>query len=148
MRGQIGEAECSGKSKQEISKIDAETAVRETQRHSEKAEADARLTNCQTNLDMEIELNRIKATRQAQVRDAELQRTVETKRMEAELERRRATDLAKSKVARESEQETAEAKLFSEKKQAEAAQYKAQQAADAAGIYDLLFHPIPYVNRD
>ena len=42
MIGEIGEAEKRGKARQEISKIDAQTAVLETQRKSEKAEADAR----------------------------------------------------------------------------------------------------------
>lgn len=42
MIGEIGEAEKRGTARQEISKIDAQTAVLETQRKSEKAEADAR----------------------------------------------------------------------------------------------------------
>lgn len=41
MMGEIGEAEKRGKTRQEISKIDAQTAVLETKRKSEKAQADA-----------------------------------------------------------------------------------------------------------
>lgn len=41
MIGQVGEAEKQSKARQEISKIDAQTAVLETQRKSEKAEAEA-----------------------------------------------------------------------------------------------------------
>ena len=48
MLGEIGEAEKLGRQRQEISKIDAETAVLETQRKSEKATADAELTTRQT----------------------------------------------------------------------------------------------------
>ena len=82
MMGEIGEAEKRGKTKQEISKIDAETAVLETKRKSEKATADAELTTTQTKLNMGINLAKINATRQAEAKDAELQRDVELKRAE------------------------------------------------------------------
>ena len=82
MKGEIGEAEKRGKTKQEISKIDAETAVLETKRKSEKATADAELATTQTKLNMGISLAKITATRQAEAKDAELQRTVELKRAE------------------------------------------------------------------
>ena len=80
MMGDIGEAEKRGKTKQEISKIDAETAVLETKRKSEKANADAELTTTQTKLNMGINLANIQATRQAEAKDAELLKDVETKR--------------------------------------------------------------------
>jgi len=80
MMGDIGEAEKRGKTKQEVSKINAETAVLETKRKSEKATADAELTTTQTRLDMGIKLANIQATRQAEAKDAELQRGVELKR--------------------------------------------------------------------
>ena len=54
----------------------------ETQRKSEKAQADAELATTQTKLDMNIKLAQIEAKRQAESRDAELQRDVETKRAE------------------------------------------------------------------
>jgi len=41
------EAEKRGRTRQEISKIDAQTAVLETQRKSEKAQADAEVFSCQ-----------------------------------------------------------------------------------------------------
>lgn len=84
------EAEKRGKTKQEISRINAETAVLETKRKSEKATADAQLTTTQTKLNMGINLENIQATRRAEVKDIELQREVETKRSEMELERMRA----------------------------------------------------------
>ena len=78
MRGEIGESEKRGRTKQEISKIDAETAVLETKRKSEKAQADAELTTRQTELDIGIQLAQIKAKRQAEAKEAELQKEVET----------------------------------------------------------------------
>ena len=80
MMGDIGEAEKRGKTKQEISKIDADTAVLETKRKSEKAQADAELATTQTKLNMGINLANIQATREAEAKDAELLKNVELKR--------------------------------------------------------------------
>ncbi|KAL2055402.1 hypothetical protein ABVK25_004210 [Lepraria finkii] len=131
MMGEIGEAEKRGKTKQEISKIDAETAVLETKRKSEKATADAELTTTQTKLNMGINLAKINATRQAEAKDAELQREVELKRAEMELERMRATDLVQATIKKESAQQAAEAKLYAETKGADGLRYKTQQDAEA-----------------
>jgi flotillin len=78
MRGEVGEAGRKGQTKQEISKIEAETAVLETKRRAEKAQADAELATRQTELNMGIKMAQIKADRAAESRDAELQREVET----------------------------------------------------------------------
>lgn len=75
-----------------------------------------RLTTTQTKLNMGINLANIQATRQAEVKDAELQREVETKRAEMELERRRATDLVNAKIEKESSAQKAEAKYFTDMK--------------------------------
>ena len=73
---------------------------------------------------MGISLANIQATRQAEVKDAELQREVETKRAEMELERRRATDLVNAKIEKESAQQQAEAKYFTDTKGADGLLYK------------------------
>lgn len=132
MVGEIGEAEKRGRTRQEISKIDAQTAVLETQRKSEKATADAELATTQTKLNMNIKLAQIQATRQAESKDAELQRDVETKRAGMELERRRASELVIAKIDREAAQEKAEAKLFQDQKAAEGQAYQQRQEAEAA----------------
>lgn len=121
MRGAIGEAEKQGKTKQEVSKIDAETAVLETKRKAEKATADAQLANRQIELDMELNLAKIKAKRDAETRDAELQREVEVKRAEMELERLRATEVTKSRTAREAAQHAADANFYTRQRDADAA---------------------------
>jgi flotillin len=131
MRGEIGEAEKKGRTKQEISKIDADTAVLETKRKAEKAKADSELMNRQTELDSQVQMGKIIAQRQTEVRDAELQKQVETKRAETELERLRAKDVTKSKVARESAQETADAQYYASTKAAEGKLYEQKMEADA-----------------
>lgn len=117
MRGEIGEAEKEGKTKQEISKIDADTAVLETKRKAEKAKADSALTDHQTELDANVDMNKIAAKRHNAIKDAELQKQVEAKRAATELERLRANDVTKSKVARESAQENADAGYYTTKRQ-------------------------------
>lgn len=138
MRGEIGEAEKKGKTTQEVSRIHAETAVQETKRRIDKAQADAQLTNRQTELDMGIRLAKISASRQAEVRDAELQKEVENKRGETELERLRATDVTKSKIERESAEEAANAKLFAQTKSADGYFYKEKLEADASCEFSYL----------
>ena len=130
MRGEIGEAEKKGRTKQEVSKIEAETAVLDTRRRGDKAQADAELTNRQTELNMGIELAKIKASRQAQARDAELQKSVEQKKAETELERLRALDVTKAKIARETAQQKADAVYYTDAKHADSTFYTAAKQAD------------------
>lgn len=146
MRGQIGEAEKQGRIKQEISKIDAETAVLETKRRAEKAKADSELMNRQTELDNSVKLAKIAAQRQAEMRDAELQKQVESKRAQTELERLRATEVTKSKVARESAEEKANAAFFTEQRAADARLYKHKLEADALCKYPALIPKILFAS--
>ena len=134
MVGEIGEAEKRGKTRQEISKIDAQTAVLETQRKSEKAQADAELTTTQTKLDMNIRLAQIEASRNAESRDAQLQRDVEIQRADMELERQRAADLVHAKIAREVAEQRTNAAAYNETKTAEATLYARKQDAEAAAF--------------
>ena len=134
MRGEIGESEKKGRTKQEISKIDADTAVLETKRKSEKAKADAELTTKQTELDRDIQLAQIAARRQAEMRDAELQKGVESKKAETELERLRATDVTKSKIAREIAQQKADGAYYTEVKGADGHVYARSKDAEIAAF--------------
>jgi flotillin len=134
MRGEIGEAEKKGRTKQEVSKIEAETAVLDTKRRGDKAQADAELTNRQTELNMGIQLAQIKAKRQAESRDAELQKDVEQKKAATELERLRATDVTKAKIAKETAEQKADAHVYTARQDAEAAYFR--QVKDAEAVYN------------
>lgn len=131
MRGEIGEAEKKSRTKQEISKIDAETAVLETKRRAEKAKADSELINRQTEFERDIRMAQITAQRQTDMKDAELQKSVETARADTELERLRATDVTKSKIAREAAEQKANAVFYTEQKSADAAFYRKKIESDA-----------------
>ncbi|EXJ77903.1 flotillin [Capronia epimyces CBS 606.96] len=131
MRGEIGEAAKKGHTKQEISKIEAETAVLETKRKADKAQADAELTNRQTELNMGIQMAQIKARRAAEARDAELQKEVETKKAATELERLRAKDLVRAQISKETAQQEADAHFYRESKGADVRAYAEKQDAEA-----------------
>lgn len=131
MIGRVGEAEKEGEAKQKIAKINAHTAVLETERKVEKANADQKLRTREIEIERELNLEQIAAERAAQHKDAELQRGVEEKRAAMELERLRATTVTQAKIARESEQEKADADFYSRSKQADAHLVNQQAEADA-----------------
>jgi len=91
----------------------------------------SQLATTQTKLDMGINLAKIQATRNAEAKDAELQRDVEVQRAQTELERRRATDLVHAKIERESAQQKADARFYAENKNADGLLYKQRQDAEA-----------------
>ncbi|KAF2005878.1 flotillin domain-containing protein [Amniculicola lignicola CBS 123094] len=134
MRGEVGEAEKQGKTKQEVAKIHAATAVLETERKGEKASADAKLTNKEIQIEQELNLARINAKRAAERRDVELNTDVETKRAAMELERLRATTVTQAKIQKESAQQKADAELYAQEKKAEGKKYSEQADAEAAAF--------------
>lgn len=131
MIGRVGEAEKEGEAKQKIAKINAHTAVLETERKVEKANADQKLKTREIEIARELNLEQIAAERAAQHKDAELQRGVEEKRAAMELERLRATTVTQAKIARESAQQKADADFYSKSKQADAHLVNQQAEADA-----------------
>ncbi|KAE9990186.1 Nitrate transporter [Venturia inaequalis] len=133
MRGEIGEQELVGRTKQEVAKINAATAVLETERKAEKAQADAALKDKEIEIEKQLNLSRISAKRAAEERDAQLQKGVELKRADMELERQRAETVTKAIIARESAQQKADASLYTEIKGAEGA--KAQQLAKTDAMF-------------
>ncbi|KAF1963450.1 hypothetical protein CC80DRAFT_486834 [Byssothecium circinans] len=131
MRGEVGEAEKQGKTKQEVAKIHANTAVLETERKAEKAAADAKLTDKEIHIGKELNLARINAKREAERRDAELSTEVEKKKALMELERLRATTVTQATIAKESSQQKADAELYADMKNAEGKKYAEQADAEA-----------------
>lgn len=134
MRGEVGEAEKQGKTKQEVAKIHAATAVLETERKGEKAAADAKLTDKEIHISKELNLARINAKREAERRDAELNTEVEKKKALMELERLRATTVTQAKIAKESSQEKADAELYAQQQAAEGKKFSEQADAEAAAF--------------
>lgn len=132
MKGEVGEAEKQGKTKQEVAKIHAATAVLETERKAEKATADARFTNKEIQIGNELNLARINAKREAEQRDAELSTEVEKKRAMMTLEQMRATKVVQARIEKESSQQKADAELYAQQRAAEGQKFSEQADAEAA----------------
>ncbi|KAF2853916.1 hypothetical protein T440DRAFT_293491 [Plenodomus tracheiphilus IPT5] len=137
MRGEVGEAEKQGKTKQEVAKIHAATAVLETERKAEKAAADAKLTDKEIQIGRDLAVARILAKREAERRDAELNTEVEQKKALMELERLRATKVVQAKIEKESSQQKADADLYIQEKAAEGRKFAEQADAEAAAFRTL-----------
>lgn len=134
MRGEVGEAEKQGKTKQEVAKIHAATAVLETERKAEKAAADAKLTTKEISIANDLNIARINAKREAERRDTELNTEVEKKKAIMELERLRATKVVQAKIEKESSQQRADAELYAQEKAAEGKKFSEQADAEAAAF--------------
>ncbi|KAF1356536.1 hypothetical protein BDV97DRAFT_394444 [Delphinella strobiligena] len=131
MTGEVGEAEKQGETKQQIAEINATTAIRETDRKVENANADSHLQSCQIEIEQKLNLKRIVATRAAEERDAELMKGVERKKAEMQLERLRAATVTQAKIAKEAAQEKADGELYRITKEADGRTYQQRLAADA-----------------
>lgn len=136
LRGNVGESQRKGEQEREIAKIHAETAVQKTERDIERAQAEAVLATRKTELNRDVEIARISATRKTEAQDELLKRDVQLKRGGAEMERLRATDVVKATIARESKQQAADAKAYEIEAEAKANFEKNKQAAEA-GVYKL-----------
>jgi flotillin len=133
MMGEVGEAGRQGETKQEVAKINAQTAVLATERKAEKALADSKLKSREIEIEQNLNLQRIQAQRAAEHKDAELKKGVEQKNAEMELERLRATKVTAAKIAREAAEQQADANLYTETKSADGIKYA--QTAEAEATY-------------
>ncbi|THW64728.1 flotillin domain protein [Aureobasidium pullulans] len=130
MEGEIGEALNVGRTKQEIAKINANTAVQETERKIEKAIADSKFKSQEIDIERKLNIERIQAERAAELRDSDLQKGVQESKALMELERMRATTVTKAKVAKESAAQEADAQLYKARQAAEASAYQQSKTAD------------------
>jgi flotillin len=131
MEGEIGEALNLGKTKQEVAKINANTAVQETERKIEKAKAESKFKSQEIDIERRLNIERIQAERAAELKNAELQKGVEESKALMELERQRATNVTKARVAKESAAEEADAQFYKARQVADAQLYKVRQDTDA-----------------
>jgi len=120
-----------GEQKREIAKIDAQTAVQNTERDSERAEAETTLAIRRTAFKKDIDLAKIKAQRDTEAKDEELKKAVEVLRAQHNIEKLRANDVVQATIKRESQQQAADAKAYSDNKVADANAYAIRAAAEA-----------------
>jgi flotillin len=132
-KGDVGEKEKTGMTRQQVGRIEAETVVYENERKAEMFQAQATLETRQAEYDRQVQTAQIEAKQAANMRQIELQRQYEEKRQLAETERLRADVVAKWKAEYEVSVQKANSELYNEQRKADAALFKKQQEAE--GMY-------------
>lgn len=129
-KGDVGEKEKTGMTRQQVGRIEAETVVYENERKAEMFQAQATLETRQAEYDRQVQTAQIEAKQAANMRQIELQRQYEEKRQLAETERLRADVVAKWKAEYEVSVQKANSELYNEQRKADAALFKKQQEAE------------------
>ncbi len=130
-KGDVGEKERQGLTRQAVSKVEADTVVFENDTKATISKAQSELAAKQADYERNAEMARIEAKLSNQSRSAELQKVYEEKRQLAEVARIRADVVAKATAEYEASQQVANASLYKQQKEAEAQLYTKQK--DAAG---------------
>jgi len=130
-KGDVGEKEKQGLTRQAVSKVEADTVIFENETKAQISKAQSELATKQAEYEREAEMARIQAKLSNQSRTAELQKVYEEKRQIAEVERLRGDIVSKSKANFEASQQVANSKLYEQQKVAEAELYKVQREAEA-----------------
>ncbi|KAF9350914.1 hypothetical protein BGX26_010948 [Mortierella sp. AD094] len=127
----VYEMQQAGETSQVQAKIDAQTKIYTNERAIELAQANAALETKKAFYSQQTKVAHVESTKNAEIREAELNKTLEVKRAEAEMERLRATTLAKAQVEYEISVQTANAQLYTAQKAAEAIRFKREAEAEA-----------------
>jgi len=147
-RGDIGQKEREGITRQRVAEVESNATIFENQRKNEVEKSTAELNQQLAQYNQLVQISRLEAELNATKRQEELQKEVELKRLERETERRRATELSKARVEAEIKstdaggessamKQTADAKLYAEMKQADAALYaKMKEAEGIQAVYE------------
>ncbi|KAH6786437.1 SPFH/Band 7/PHB domain-containing membrane-associated protein family [Perilla frutescens var. hirtella] len=153
MKGEIGEKLRDGQTRQNAAKIDAETTIISTQRRgegkkqeikvgtevkvyenqqaAEVAQADATLAKKKAGWAKEAQVAEVESKKAVAMREAELQREVETMNALTMTEKLKAEFLSKANVEYETKVQEANWELYKKQKAAEAYLYEKQKAAEA-----------------
>ncbi|KAG0008809.1 hypothetical protein BGZ80_003024 [Entomortierella chlamydospora] len=127
----VYEMQQAGETSQAQAKIDAQTKIYTNERAIELAQANAALETKKAFYAQQTKVANVESTKNAEIREAELNKTLEVKRAEAEMERLRATTLAKAQVEYEISVQVANAQLYTAQKAAEAIRFKREAEAEA-----------------
>ncbi|KAL5034481.1 hypothetical protein, variant 2 [Batrachochytrium dendrobatidis JEL423] len=134
MKGNVGEADREGKQRKEASRIEADAVVYENTRKIEIAKAEASLKTEQTRFENEVSIAKIEAVKHQAMRNAELEREVESRRALVMQETARAEKLSKAKVEAETIAALADAAFYKAKVEADAFLYGEQKSAEAVRV--------------
>ncbi|KAF8929281.1 hypothetical protein EDD21DRAFT_371146 [Dissophora ornata] len=127
----IYEMQQTGETSQNQAKIEAQTKIYNNERAIELAQANAALETKKALYTQQTKVAHVESAKASEIREAELNKTLEVKRAEAEMERLRATTLAKAQVEYEISVQQANAQLYTAQKAAEAIRFKREAEAEA-----------------
>jgi flotillin len=133
-KGDVGEKEKVGMTRQEVGRIEADTVTYENEKKAAISQANARLETRRAEYDRQVETAKIEATQATNMRQVELQREFEEKRQLAETERLRADVVAKWKAEYEVGVQKANTELYNQQRKADAELFKKQQEAEGMFI--------------
>ncbi|XP_027096115.2 flotillin-like protein 3 [Coffea arabica] len=156
MKGEIGAKERQGLTLQNAAKIDAETKIISTQREGEGkkqeimvksqvkiyenqreadvAEANALLATKKAGWAQQAKMAEVEAEKAVAIREAELQKEVESKNALAKTEQLKAEQLSEATVDYEIKVQEANSVLYKKQKESEAVLYERQKAAEAQKV--------------
>ncbi|KAJ3068303.1 hypothetical protein HK102_007205, partial [Quaeritorhiza haematococci] len=129
-KGDVGEKQRIGLTRKENARIESETVIYENTKKIEISQAETTLKTKQTEYDQQVQIAKIEAQKAAAMREAELQRDVESRRALVEQERLRAEKLATAKVGAEAIITTSDAHLYQKQREADAMLYEEQKKAE------------------
>jgi flotillin len=129
-KGDVGEKEKVGLTRQEVGRIEADTVIYENEKKAAISQANARLESRRAEFDRQVETAKIEAKQASSTRQIELQRDYEEKRQLAETERLRADVVAKWKAEYEVGVQKANTELYNQQRKADAELFKKQQEAE------------------
>ncbi|KAJ1330610.1 hypothetical protein BSLG_009062 [Batrachochytrium salamandrivorans] len=131
MKGNVGERDREGKQRKEASRIEADAIIYENTRKIEIAKAESALETEQTRYANDVSIAKIEAEKHQAMRNAELEREVESRRALVMQETARAETLSKAKVEAETIAALADAAFYKAKVEADAQLYTETKAAEA-----------------
>lgn len=147
-RGNIGEKEREGTTRQRVAEVESQASIFENERKNEMEKSVADLEQKRAQYNQQVQIARLESDLNANKRQEELQKEVEMKRLERETEKRRASELSKARVEAEIKsteaggeanamKQTADAKLYTEMKHADATLYaKSREAEGVKALYE------------
>ena len=131
-KGNIGEKEREGTTRQRVSEINSQATIFENERKNEMEKSVAELEQRRAEYSQQVQIARLESELSASKRQEELQKEVELKRLEREVEKRRATELSKARVEAEIKATDAHGESSAMQALADARQYTSMREADAA----------------
>eukprot|EP01116_Phalansterium_solitarium_P020162 TRINITY_DN586_c0_g1_i11.p1 TRINITY_DN586_c0_g1~~TRINITY_DN586_c0_g1_i11.p1 ORF type:complete len:488 (+),score=192.36 TRINITY_DN586_c0_g1_i11:123-1586(+) len=131
MKGDIGEKERQGRTRQEVARVESDTLTLENTRQQMIAQSDTELRVKKANLSQAAQTAEVEAKQFTEMRNLELQAQVNQHQREVQTEKLRAEVLAAANVEAESSIRRAEGEMVAMQRAADGMLYQRQKEAEA-----------------